>query len=93
MSHGSVLIGTSEIRSQAQESGRYTPDPFPRERVGSGNETSAIQCTGAHVHIRADHVTLSIRSARQRNIASSPGSPNLFNVAREKRGSLVSQVT
>ena len=40
MSHGSVLIGTSEIRSQAQESGRYTPDPFPRERVGSGNETS-----------------------------------------------------
>ena len=40
MSHGSVPIGTSEIRSQAQESGRYTPDPFPRERVGSGDETN-----------------------------------------------------
>ena len=43
MSHGSVLIGTQEnlewLSQQTQESARYTPDPFPSQRVGSGNET------------------------------------------------------
>ena len=51
MSHGSVLIGTSEIRSQAQESGRYTPDPFPRERVGSGDETTLKDVSGCTVWV------------------------------------------
>ena len=27
------------LSQQAQESARYPPDPFPRERVGSGDET------------------------------------------------------
>ena len=30
---------------QAQESARYTPDPFPRERVGSGDETRRVRLT------------------------------------------------
>ena len=29
------------LSQQAQESARYTPDPFPRERVGSWDETRA----------------------------------------------------
>ena len=36
----------------SSESGRYTPDPFPRERVGSGNETTlrrALCCSVMYV--------------------------------------------
>ena len=41
--HGSVLIGTSEIRTAESASPRKCSiDPFPRERVGSGDETNEI---------------------------------------------------
>ena len=33
------------LSQQAQESARYTPDPFPRERVGSGDETTIVHAT------------------------------------------------
>ena len=64
MSHGSVLIGTSEIRSQAQESGRYTPDPFPRERVGSGDETTARSYTRARTYKRDKRVKVACAMTR-----------------------------
>ena len=56
MSHGSVLIGTSEIRTAESASPRKCSiqDPFPRERVGSGDETSTIRAslTGHTLHLR-----------------------------------------
>ena len=40
------------LSQQAQESARYTPDPFPRERVGSGDETKEnLASSPGHTHL------------------------------------------
>ena len=41
---------------QAQESAQYPPDPFPRERVGSGNETSVHTLIGFGYEASVDNV-------------------------------------
>ena len=70
-----------------------TPPTETINSCGRGNRGLAH----AHLHFRQTtrHFVdvVNMITGLHNNLASSPGSPNLFNVAREKRGSLVREVT